>query len=152
MLSLIYVSTSVKIMKDNELLDILKVSRENNETVLQGHHEIDQVLLSADGSVANRNLELARVLGLIESASEISPGFLMGTADWREVDRWIRNARSVSQIPQSGKPPMAAETSTRAGFLQYAAGAFFGIDEIGKAFLTGAEPDGCMKVIIEPNR
>lgn len=32
MLSLIYVSTSVKIMKDNELLDILKVSRENNET------------------------------------------------------------------------------------------------------------------------
>jgi len=32
MLSLIYVSTSVKIMKDDELLDILKVSRENNET------------------------------------------------------------------------------------------------------------------------
>ncbi len=28
----------------------------------------------------------------------------------------------------------------------------FGIDEIGKAFLTGAQPDGCMKVIIEPNR
>lgn len=32
MLSLIYVSTSVKMMKDDELLDILKVSRENNET------------------------------------------------------------------------------------------------------------------------
>lgn len=28
----------------------------------------------------------------------------------------------------------------------------FGIDEIGKAFMTGAQPDGCMKVIIEPNR
>ncbi len=28
----------------------------------------------------------------------------------------------------------------------------FGIDEIGKAFLTGAQPDGCMKVIVEPNR
>ncbi len=28
----------------------------------------------------------------------------------------------------------------------------FGIDEIGKAFLTGAQPEGCMKVIIEPNR
>jgi len=28
----------------------------------------------------------------------------------------------------------------------------FGIDEIGRAFLTGAQPDGCMKVIIEPNR
>ena len=30
MLSLIYVSTSIKLMKDDELLDILKVSRENN--------------------------------------------------------------------------------------------------------------------------
>jgi L-iditol 2-dehydrogenase len=28
----------------------------------------------------------------------------------------------------------------------------FGIDEIGKAFQTGAQPDGCMKVIVEPNR
>jgi len=31
MLSLIYVSTSVEMMKDDELLDILKVSRENNQ-------------------------------------------------------------------------------------------------------------------------
>ena len=28
----------------------------------------------------------------------------------------------------------------------------FGIDDIGEAFLTGAKPDGCLKVIIEPNR
>jgi len=28
----------------------------------------------------------------------------------------------------------------------------FGIDRIGDAFMTGAEPDGCVKVIIEPNR
>jgi L-iditol 2-dehydrogenase len=28
----------------------------------------------------------------------------------------------------------------------------FGIDEIGEAFKTGAKPDGCMKVVIEPNR
>jgi len=27
----------------------------------------------------------------------------------------------------------------------------FGIDSIGEAFMTGARPDGCMKVIIEPN-
>lgn len=31
MISLIYVSSSVKLMKDQELLDLLKVSRENNE-------------------------------------------------------------------------------------------------------------------------
>ena len=28
----------------------------------------------------------------------------------------------------------------------------FGIDQVGEAFLTGAKPDGCVKVIIEPNR
>jgi L-iditol 2-dehydrogenase len=28
----------------------------------------------------------------------------------------------------------------------------FGIDDIGEAFRVGAEPNGCMKVIIEPNR
>ena len=28
----------------------------------------------------------------------------------------------------------------------------FGLDEIGEAFKTGARPDGCMKVVIEPNR
>ena len=28
----------------------------------------------------------------------------------------------------------------------------FGIDQIGEAFMTGAKPDGCVKVIIEPNR
>jgi L-iditol 2-dehydrogenase len=27
----------------------------------------------------------------------------------------------------------------------------FGIDRIGEAFLTGAKPDGCLKVIVEPN-
>jgi hypothetical protein len=32
MLSLIYVSTSVKLLSNEELLDILKVSRENNES------------------------------------------------------------------------------------------------------------------------
>jgi len=28
----------------------------------------------------------------------------------------------------------------------------FGINAIGEAFMTGAKPDGCMKVIIEPNK
>jgi hypothetical protein len=32
MLSLIYVSTSIKLLNDQELVDILKVSRENNES------------------------------------------------------------------------------------------------------------------------
>jgi L-iditol 2-dehydrogenase len=28
----------------------------------------------------------------------------------------------------------------------------FGISDIGRAFMTGAKPDGCLKVVIEPNR
>ena len=45
MLSLIYVSSSIKQMNDNELLDILKVSRENNSS-----KEITGLLLYKGGN------------------------------------------------------------------------------------------------------
>jgi stage II sporulation protein D len=104
--------------------------RENGETFLEGKHEIDQVVLSGDGNVANRDLEFARVLGLIESDSEMSPDFLGGVIERGEADRWIKNAQRISQRSQSGEQPLRAEMGTRAGFLQYAAASFFGADEI----------------------
>jgi Sensors of blue-light using FAD len=45
MLSLIYVSTSIKLLSDQELLDILKVSRENNDS-----SEITGLLLYKGGN------------------------------------------------------------------------------------------------------
>lgn len=45
MLSLIYVSSSVKILNDAELLDILKISRSNNET-----REVTGMLLYKGGN------------------------------------------------------------------------------------------------------
>lgn len=57
MLSLIYVSTSVKLLNDDELLDILKVSRENNSSkdvtglLLYKGGNFMQVLEGADGVV-----------------------------------------------------------------------------------------------------
>lgn len=45
MLSLIYVSTSVKLLNDEELLDILKVSRENNSS-----REVTGLLLYKGGN------------------------------------------------------------------------------------------------------
>jgi stage II sporulation protein D len=105
-------------------------SRENGETVLEGKHEINQVFLSGDGSIANRDLEFARVLGLIESASEMSPEFLRGAAAREEADRWIKNALRTCQRAQSDEKLPTEEKATRAGFLQYAAFSFFGADEI----------------------
>jgi stage II sporulation protein D len=103
---------------------------ENGGTVLEGKHEIDKVILSGDGSVANRNLEFARVLGLIESSSELSPDFLGGATERGEADRWIRNARRIAQKSGPGGLSPMVETITRAGFLQFAAVSFFGSDEI----------------------
>ncbi len=105
-------------------------SPENSETVLNGSHEIEQLIKSDDGSTANRNLEFARILGVVESGSELSPEFLSGSPEGCEVDRWIRNSVKITQKILAGDQCSAAETGTRAAFLQYAAELFFGAEEI----------------------
>ena len=105
-------------------------SPENNDTALNGKHEIEPLIKSDDGSIANRNLELAHILGVVESASELTPEFLAGKAESCEVDRWVRNAGKIAQKDSSGGQCSMAETGSRAGFLQYAAELFFGADEI----------------------
>jgi stage II sporulation protein D len=102
----------------------------NGETILEGSHSLAEVVLADDGSIANRNLELVHVLGVINSDSAASPEFLAGAADKDEAVRWINNARKIAQKSQSVELPGRAALDTRAGFLRYAAEAFFGADEI----------------------
>ena len=87
-------------------------------------------MLADDGSVANRNLEFARILGVIESNSETSPEFLAGATGKDEAVRWIENARKIAQKTQTNEPTSIAAVDTRAGFLRYAAEVFFGAGEI----------------------
>ena len=100
---------------------------EKGEAILQGRHDLDQIIWADDASVANRNLEFARALGIIE-LPELSPEFLGGPAERAEVIRWVGNAVKIAQKTQTGVA--AGDLRTRAGFFQYAAEAFFGSAEI----------------------
>jgi stage II sporulation protein D len=109
---------------------------EKGVTILEGKHALDQPLLSNDGSMANRNIELARVLGLIEPGAEISPEFLAAPAKQDEIVHWVEGARKLSQLRQSDDPPAIKGAETRSGFLRYAAESFFGIGEIRRKIST----------------
>jgi stage II sporulation protein D len=106
-------------------------SNENDETILQASHALEQAVLADDGSLANRNLEFAGILGMIESGSELSPEILAAPASQQECASWIENARKIIRKNKSGEPPVPrGDLTTRAGFLQFAAESFFGADEI----------------------
>ncbi len=100
---------------------------EKGEAILQGKHDLDQVFWADDASVANRNLEFARVMGIME-LSEMSPEFLAGPAERAEMIHWVGSAAKIAQKAQT--VDSASDLRTRAGFFQYAAEAFFGGAEI----------------------
>ena len=109
---------------------------EKGVTILEGKHALEQPILSDDGSMANRNIEFARVLGLIEPGMEISPEFLAAPAKKDEIVHWVDTAKRTAQIKISDDPPSAKGVETRAGFLRYAAEAFFGAGEIRRKTST----------------
>ncbi len=112
------------------LKSVFCAAESDGETLIEGKHELEQVILADDGSIANRNLELARVLGMVESGSDISVENLAGPVERGEAIRWIENARKLAKKERSVESPGGAQLSTRAGFLGYAAESFFGADEI----------------------
>jgi stage II sporulation protein D len=103
---------------------------EKGETVLSGTHELEQVFLSDDGSLANRNLEFARILGISDEDSGMSAESLASPAAEDEVVRWVDRARKIASKFQQNQNPSRSEIATRAGFLRYAAESLFGSDEI----------------------
>lgn len=109
---------------------------EKGATVLEGRHSLDQSLLADDGSIANRNLELARVAGLIEDEAEISRDYFTGSAGRKEIVRWVDKAGKLARKEESGDPKEPENIETRAGFLQYAAECIFGSEEIRRKLST----------------
>jgi stage II sporulation protein D len=109
---------------------------EKGSTILEGKHELDQSIISDDGSVANRNIELARLLGITESRPEMTPDFLAHPAAKDEIVRWVENARKLAGKNRSNESPGVADIETRAGFLRYAAESLFGAAEIRRKIST----------------
>jgi stage II sporulation protein D len=109
---------------------------EKGATVLEGKHPLVQAMMSDDGNIANRNIELARVLGLIEPEFDLSPDSLTGSAKRDEIVRWVESARKIAKKAQPDDPLSLAEVETRSGFLRYAAESFFGSGDIRRKLST----------------
>jgi stage II sporulation protein D len=109
---------------------VIESGPEKGGTIIEGKHKLEQAFLADDGSLANRNLEFARVLGLIEPKSESSPEFFTDKLGKDEAIRWVDAARKIAQKPTLQDLPAARDPGTRAGFLRYAAESFFGAGEI----------------------
>lgn len=109
---------------------------EKGATVIKGMHELEQSIFSDDGSIANRNIELARILGITESSPEISPDLSSNPASKDEIVRWVVNARRLVRKNRSNESPDTANIETRTGFLRYAAESIFGFAEIRRDIST----------------
>jgi stage II sporulation protein D len=97
-------------------------------TRIAGNHRLKVPVLADDGSLANRNLEFARILGIIDGEKEFSPEFLDGAITKNEAADWVENTLTV--IQKHREKPDTVSIETRIGFLNYAAESIFGPDEI----------------------
>ena len=105
---------------------------EKGEILINGSHALEEPFLADDGRLANRDLEFARVLGLIAINEEASPDYFLATIKQEEARRWVKAAVELAKRVPPQNLPKTADASTRAGFLQYAAESFFGTDMIRK--------------------
>jgi stage II sporulation protein D len=100
------------------------------EVIIEGEHKLPGIILADDGRIANRNLELARILGLMNFGAETPLEYFTEPAKRNEILRWIKNAGSIAKQHPIEDLPKTGEIETRAGFLQLAAEAFWGADQI----------------------
>jgi stage II sporulation protein D len=98
------------------------------ETTIAGAHHPTETIASDDGSTANRNLELAEVLGLTNPGER--PGeYLSAPAGSEEIRKWISLAKTLAQNKTS-PIPATYDIASRAGFFRYAAESLYGMPAI----------------------
>jgi stage II sporulation protein D len=100
-----------------------------SETNLSGNHDLAQVLIADDGTPANRELELACVLGLTVFDRN-SPDAISAAAGAEEIRQWVETSRLVGGKADQVASGQERMITSRAGFLSYAAERFFGSREI----------------------
>jgi stage II sporulation protein D len=118
--------------------------------ILPGNHLLGEIVYSDDGSTANRNLELAASLGLIE-AERLSTEYLTGAAEGSETQAWVEQARKLAK-KEAQPVPSAKEQKpgTRAEFVKYAAERFFGSRDID-ARISATDVDYYMRNLKDGN-
>jgi stage II sporulation protein D len=103
---------------------------EKGETIIEGKHELDRLFLADDGSLANRNLEFSKVIGLVESNAAFNPESLEERVRKDEILRWTETAGKIARKGEPRDLPSKTAIDSRAGFLRFAAESFFGAAEI----------------------
>lgn len=100
--------------------------------MLTGSHKLQKMIVSDDGSFANRELELAAILGIIETEA-LTGEYLSGRPTGKEVADWLSEARKLAgKSTSSAETPARNSVAARAEFLKYAAESFFGAADIDR--------------------
>ena len=124
---LVYGTNSVPYLKS--VFCAVDHEHEDEGVTLTGTLDISGTFRAADGSLVNRNIELARVIGLITLAASVTDDSLSAALGTDEARRLIDTAAAI--IKTSRRVSGAASgIFTRGGFLRVAAEVFFGGDEI----------------------
>jgi stage II sporulation protein D len=106
---------------------------------LKGTHNLDKPVYSDDGSVANRSLELAYVLGL-GRLNSLTETYLTDPPSREETLKWIEQARRIAGKSSGEILPGGRDLGTRADFLRVAAESLFGAREIERR-ISSADAD-----------
>lgn len=109
------------------------------ERVLEGSNYLEGTFAADDGSPANRNLELAQILG-IASPGTLSAQSLSEPASREEIREWVH--RSISLADKKAELPSreTGDVSLRGAFILYASEGMFGAGEIERR-ITSKDAD-----------
>lgn len=99
---------------------------------LRGSHLVGELILAGDGRIANRELELAALFGLIPASSELISE-LEEPAAPEEVGQWVAASAAALRRPVRAVAAGSAEPVNYAGFIAYAAAALIGQEQIQRA-------------------
>ena len=108
---------------------VVEHGHEDESVTLTGTHSVTGTFRASDGSLANRNIELARVIGLIPLVASAAADSLSAPVGADEAKRLIDAAAAVVKISRR-VPASSSGIAARGGFLREAADVFFGGDEI----------------------
>jgi stage II sporulation protein D len=106
---------------------------------IRGAHDLARPVFSDEGTVVNRALELAGVLGL-NGSDPMTEAYLAGSPSSAELLSWMEQALRVAGRESGIPAPAGGELAPRAAFLRYAAESFFGAHEIERR-ISSADAD-----------
>ncbi len=99
-----------------------------SERGIEGVHPLENGIFADDGSVANRNLELAQILGIIGSES-LSTEYVSGEPSAEEIRTWVSRAASLGGDHAEKSASRDEDIVRRGGFIRYALESLVGSGE-----------------------